>query len=569
MKKSQLRNIIRESVKEALNEQPQPHAYVAVCNCEDWDIAANYCNQGANGPFGTNLQGAATGDIMCHMDSVINGGGVNNGNTNQCIKINTQGNSLTSQTRLVVSTLSGANTSGFAENCLLPPTTKCGIGCTDPNSQTYTPNASHPCNSSGYGPTSDPNLDNDCCGPAHIPGCTVPSALNYDPLATLDDGSCTYTGISIFGCECSVYDHILGSCPQSGGGSNYLTTNQATTIGGNPPVVGDTFRPYANTNFVVDSISTPNQPGAVNYSSGVPCDPPPGPTTYDCYPGQGCYQNWQGQGQYSGGTTAQNLAACEADCQTTYDCDGTPNYNCDPNYQGIGQYSGGTSAQNLTSCSSNCQPLPPINTYDCDQNYLGQGNAQCVVNTSGTGTYSGGTTGAQNYQACQAACQNIIMGCNDPLAVHCSQQPGILQNLPNCYDSNHEGCNGGPNDTSCCLYEARDRDIDRDIPDCTTDDPANAGINGCWICKSPQENTPPFQLCHQLTPTSGINYFNPTSGYNYYNTEAACHAAGPGCQKRAGDPIPYDDTTIGEGVNIKGKLLNKLRMSKLANIKKK
>ena len=24
------------------------------------------------------------------------------------------------------------------------------------------------------------------------PGCTDPTALNYDPLATIDDGSCTY-----------------------------------------------------------------------------------------------------------------------------------------------------------------------------------------------------------------------------------------------------------------------------------------------------------------------------------------------------------------------------------------
>ena len=24
------------------------------------------------------------------------------------------------------------------------------------------------------------------------PGCTDPTALNYDPLATVDDGSCTY-----------------------------------------------------------------------------------------------------------------------------------------------------------------------------------------------------------------------------------------------------------------------------------------------------------------------------------------------------------------------------------------
>ena len=27
------------------------------------------------------------------------------------------------------------------------------------------------------------------------PGCTDPTAVNYDPLATIDDGSCTYCNV--------------------------------------------------------------------------------------------------------------------------------------------------------------------------------------------------------------------------------------------------------------------------------------------------------------------------------------------------------------------------------------
>ena len=202
MKKSQLLKIIRESVKETLNEQTTPHNFVGVCNCEDYDIATGMCLIGLNGPFGTwkmnvalvpigstlsGAVGANVGDIMCNMDNVINGGASNSGNISDCTTINNQGQTVTTQRRIVLGIPSGTNVSGFAENCLLPPNTACGIGCTDPNYQNYNPNASHSCNN--------------CCGPAHIPGCTDGDpntnggiANNYTPFATIDDGSCIYIG---------------------------------------------------------------------------------------------------------------------------------------------------------------------------------------------------------------------------------------------------------------------------------------------------------------------------------------------------------------------------------------
>ena len=30
------------------------------------------------------------------------------------------------------------------------------------------------------------------CGSSSVPGCMDPNAVNYDPLATIDDGSCIY-----------------------------------------------------------------------------------------------------------------------------------------------------------------------------------------------------------------------------------------------------------------------------------------------------------------------------------------------------------------------------------------
>tara|TARA_Y100000592_G_scaffold7671_1_gene10822 strand:- start:129 stop:1991 length:1863 start_codon:yes stop_codon:yes gene_type:complete len=284
------------------------------------------------------------------------------------------------------------------------------------------------------------------CPSGPIYGCTDSTATNFDPNANTDDGSCVYPGSAIYGCKCQIYDHVSGQCPPTaGGGSNYFTTDQETLIGGNPPAPGMTFRPYANTNFVVDSISTPTQPGIANLAVGSPCNPPPGPATYDCYPGQGCQQNWQGQGQYSGGTSAQNLQNCEAACQTTYDCDGPPNYSCSPNSQGQGQYSGGTTAQNLADCQNVCVPPPPI-TGCMDPN-------ACNFDPNAT---------LYNPSLCDYSCQ----GCTDPTALN--YDPNATMDDGSCiypsegcadpnatnYNPNNGGCNGDPNDTSCCLYQA-------------------------------------------------------------------------------------------------------------------
>ena len=53
--------------------------------------------------------------------------------------------------------------------------TSCGLGCTDPTACNYDPDAT---------------LDDGSCDFACV-GCTDPTACNYDPTATTDDGSCT------------------------------------------------------------------------------------------------------------------------------------------------------------------------------------------------------------------------------------------------------------------------------------------------------------------------------------------------------------------------------------------
>jgi hypothetical protein len=50
-----------------------------------------------------------------------------------------------------------------------------------------------------HNPDAYSDADNQC-GPAPVSGCTDPTALNYNALATVDDGSCTYPPVPVPGC---------------------------------------------------------------------------------------------------------------------------------------------------------------------------------------------------------------------------------------------------------------------------------------------------------------------------------------------------------------------------------
>ena len=62
--------------------------------------------------------------------------------------------------------------------CIINPSEQCACGCTDPTAINYDPNAACDDGSCRY----------------DVLGCTDPTACNYNPLATIDDGSCTFPG---------------------------------------------------------------------------------------------------------------------------------------------------------------------------------------------------------------------------------------------------------------------------------------------------------------------------------------------------------------------------------------
>jgi hypothetical protein len=78
-------------------------------------------------------------------------------------------------------------------------------GCTDPLACNYNPLANQnngtciypgsPCDDGNPNTTNDsigPNCN--CVGNLIVPGCMDPASCNYNPLATIDDGSCLYPG---------------------------------------------------------------------------------------------------------------------------------------------------------------------------------------------------------------------------------------------------------------------------------------------------------------------------------------------------------------------------------------
>lgn len=79
-------------------------------------------------------------------------------------------------------------------------------GCTDPSACNYNPLANQnngtciypgsPCDDGNPNTTNDsigPNCN--CVGNLIVPGCMDPTSCNYNPLATIDDGSCLYPGV--------------------------------------------------------------------------------------------------------------------------------------------------------------------------------------------------------------------------------------------------------------------------------------------------------------------------------------------------------------------------------------
>ena len=98
-------------------------------------------------------------------------------------------------------------------------------GCTDPIATNYDPLA---------------NVDDGSC--TYVLGCTDSLATNYDPLATQDDGSCLYAACSVLAPTC--YDFNTGVAPVPGCPNGFQTSalsGDGWRFSGNPGYNASTF----------------------------------------------------------------------------------------------------------------------------------------------------------------------------------------------------------------------------------------------------------------------------------------------------------------------------------------
>tara|TARA_R110001583_G_scaffold36423_2_gene119925 strand:+ start:597 stop:2045 length:1449 start_codon:yes stop_codon:yes gene_type:complete len=199
-------------------------------------------------------------------------------------------------------------------------------GCMNPTATNYNPLAT---------------VDDGSCIGGLTPGCCDPTATNFDPLATCDDGSCLYTG----GNTCL-------TCGTTGSDDSVPGCCNSTAFNYNPAATCDDGSCIPIIYGCLD-LTAINYYASANIDDGSCVYPL---ATYDCI-NNACIDPGTGNGAYA------SLSACNTACSIvvtpSWDCDGQG--NCSDPGTGNGTYA------SLVACQSNCiTPPPPIN---CHQNY--------------------------------------------------------------------------------------------------------------------------------------------------------------------------------------------------------
>jgi len=292
MKKSQLRKIIRESIKELLTEQSVPICtdplakFIGFARCgisQDfrfWGCATlngvqasssqqgelTYLNQGQLTTINS-LQGAPTNpgwfeivwisfpnNIIVSPGQIYPGGPTMNFNTipGPCGNVPSGCNpppppagtynptSCTGGPQNGSSLTNGTFSSAIDPTATHDPTACPGIlyGCTNPSAHNYYPGACvelYPDN--GTSPVYNINGTNPTC--CYVMGCMDPNASNYDPTACMDDQSCISGGQYTTNCQASWLSCNQSLHPYMGGSfSDWITTwtsnNAFQNVNNNP-----------------------------------------------------------------------------------------------------------------------------------------------------------------------------------------------------------------------------------------------------------------------------------------------------------------------------------------------
>ena len=171
------------------------------------------------------------------------------------------------------------------------------------------------------------------------------------------------------------------------------------------PVCGCDGVQYANS-CLADCADVPWTPAISNGMPGgwLPCTTP----SWDCNPGQGCYDPGSGSGAYT------SLAACQSNCLITPSWDCNPVQGCFDPGTGQGAYT------TYNACDTACSMVNP--SWNCI-------NGACIDPLTGQGTYT-------NYNACATACVTPTWDCINGACI----DPGTGQGAYATYNACNANC---------------------------------------------------------------------------------------------------------------------------------
>ena len=318
-------------------------------------------------------------------------------------------------------------------------------------------------------------------GSCLIYGCTDPQANNYDPNATVDDGSCTFDILGCTDASATNYDPNAnvddGSCIWEGC-TDPLAVNYLDNCAGNSV-------PNANVDDGCCDFLGCTDPGATNYDPNATIDdgscvfPPVGctdPSATNFNPlavndDGSCY--WEGCTDPTATNYLFNCAGASIPNADTDDgCCIYPVYGCtDPlatNYNSLATVDDGTCLYPIPGCTDplavNYDPLATVDDGSCD--YLGCTDPQ-ATNYNPNATIDDGSCIypvpgctdplAANYDPAATVDDGscIYPGCTDPMALNYDPNATVddgscVYPTPGCPDTNVVGTIIGPCLTNGC-----------------------------------------------------------------------------------------------------------------------
>ena len=205
MKKTQLRKLIRESIKQLMTEQSYTVNGIQ-CNirtCTGGTSHGNFCVPNSAYPNGVQIGDHFKIDQYHYTSLIGRHVFVRNVGASGCMAGGYMGTVLTTITPLTSCCQNCTNPNGWQQlsqnfggacttSCTTPPPPPCtSFGCTDPTAM-------------NYNSTILPNCDQGCVY-AYQLGCTDSTASNYDPAAIYDDGSCILGNAGCPTCDSSAW----------------------------------------------------------------------------------------------------------------------------------------------------------------------------------------------------------------------------------------------------------------------------------------------------------------------------------------------------------------------------